>query len=241
VASRDCSWAIRHPPPRPSNEFGSLAIAAWSVRLAGTGLWSATTGSSVLWGDRKASGANKRMCRSQSASWFAISAKVRTAVAPPYKLEWERGERKMLIISIGAGSIPRLGPTAENPSRSIFEVASGIAGELMSGMAYDQDINCRTVGRCVFGAPLDREVGDLVPDVALEQDLGRDFLYARYNPELTREGLGDLGLAAIDPARVAKLDSVAAIDELLLVGRRYAEKYLNTQSHFGPFFPACGG
>jgi uncharacterized protein len=162
----------------------------------------------------------------------------RTAVAPPYKLEWERGERKMLIISIGTGSIPRLGRTAQNPTRSILEVAADISGELMSGMAYDQDINCRTVGRCVFGAPLDREVGDLIPDAPLAQDLGRDFLYARYNPDLTREGLDNLGLAAIDPALVAKLDSVAALDELQLIGRRYAEKYLKVQSHFGPFLPA---
>ncbi len=103
----------------------------------------------------------------------------RTAVSPPYKLEWERGERKMLIISIGTGSIPRLGRTAQNPSRSIVEVAADISGELMNGMAYDQDINCRTVGRCVFGAPLDREVGDLVPTVLFAQDLGRDFLDAR--------------------------------------------------------------
>ena len=93
-----------------------------------------------------------------------------------------------------------------------------------------------------FLAPrFDREVGDLVPDVPLAQDLGRDFLYARYDAELTREGLDDLGLAAIDPARVAKLDSIAAIDELLLVGRRYAEKYVNTQSHLGPFLPAGSG
>ncbi|HEY8650786.1 MAG TPA: hypothetical protein VIL70_07720, partial [Chthoniobacterales bacterium] len=81
------------------------------------------------------------------------------------------------------------------PSRSVFEVAMGIAGELMNGMAYDQDINCRTVGRCIFGPPLDREVGNLVPDVPIEEDLGRDFLYARYDAELTREGLDDLGLA----------------------------------------------
>ncbi len=165
----------------------------------------------------------------------------RTAVAPPYKLEWERGERKMLILSIGTGAIPRLGRTAQNPSRSIIEVAADISGELMNGMAYDQDVNCRTVGRCVFGAPLDREVGDLIPAVPLAQDLGRDFLYARYNPDLTREGLDDLGFAALDPARVAKLDSVAAIDELLLVGRHYAEKYLKAQSHLGPFLPKGGG
>src|SRR6202040_474322 len=43
----------------------------------------------------------------------------RTAVAPPFKLEWDRGESKMLIISIGTGSIPLLGPDARNPSRSV--------------------------------------------------------------------------------------------------------------------------
>jgi len=49
----------------------------------------------------------------------------RNAVAPPFKLEWETGERKMLIISIGTGSTPQLGPDASHPSRSVFEVAMG--------------------------------------------------------------------------------------------------------------------
>jgi uncharacterized protein len=161
----------------------------------------------------------------------------RNAVAPPFKLEWERGERKMLIFSIGTGSIPLLGPGARHPSRSITEVAIGIAGELMNGMAYDQDINCRTVGRCIFGPPLDREVGDLVPDVPIGEDLGRDFLYARYDVELTREGLDDLDLAKVDTARVTKLDSVKAIDDLLLIGQRYAEKYLKLETQIGLFLP----
>lgn len=164
----------------------------------------------------------------------------RNAVAPPFNLDWETGERKMLIISVGTGSTPRLGPDAQHPSRSVFEVAVGIAGELMNGMAYDQDINCRTVGRCVFGPPLDREVGALIPDAPIEQDLGRNFLYARYDPELSRDGLDDLNLAALDPARVAKLDSIEAIDDLLDIGRRYAHKYLQTENQIGPFLPKGG-
>src|SRR6202035_557369 len=100
-----------------------------------------------------------------------------------------------------------------------------------------QDINCRTVGRCIFGSPLDRKVGNLVPDVPIEQDLGRDFLYARYDPELTREGLKNLGLEKVSPARLAKLDSVKAIDDLLLIGQRYAEKYLKLETQIGPFLP----
>jgi uncharacterized protein len=159
----------------------------------------------------------------------------RNAVLPPFKLEWEKGERKMILISIGTGSTPQLGPTAQNPSRSVFEVAMGIAGELMNGMAYDQDINCRTVGRCVFGPVLDREVWDLVPDAPLDKDLGRAFLYARYDPELTREGLDDLGLQTMDPASVAKMDSVSMTAELLDIGRLYAKKYLRIESILAVF------
>jgi uncharacterized protein len=90
------------------------------------------------------------------------------------------------------------------------------------------------VGRCVFAAPLDREVGNLVPDVPIEKNLGRDFLYARYDAELTREGLDGLWFAGFDPARGAKLDSVEAIKDLLLVGRRYAE-IQKAETHIGPF------
>ena len=39
--------------------------------------------------------------------------------------------------------------------------------------------------------------------------------------ELTREGLDNLGLAKVDTACVTKLDSVEAIDGLLLIGQRY--------------------
>jgi hypothetical protein len=91
-----------------------------------------------------------------------------------------------------------------------------------------------------LGPPLDREVGDLVPNVPIEEDLGRDFLYARYDPELTYDGFNDLGLASIDPVRAAKLDSTEAIDDLLLIGRRYAQKYLQTKTQIGPFLPASG-
>jgi hypothetical protein len=58
---------------------------------------------------------------------------------------------------------------------------------------WSKDISCRSVGRCTFGARLDREIMDLVPGqsregmaaeeqyaapaVRLSTDLGRDFLY----------------------------------------------------------------
>jgi hypothetical protein len=163
----------------------------------------------------------------------------RKATAEPYKLLWEKGEDKMLIVSAGTGSAPRLGPEAGNPSRSILEVAISIAGEMMNGMAYDQDINCRTVGRCVFGPEIDREVKDMVPAKLLSENLGRSFLYARYDPDLTREGLDALGLKKLSPEVVAKMDSVEAVDDLIAIGKAYAKRSLDIGTQWGPFGTAA--
>lgn len=163
----------------------------------------------------------------------------RKATAEPYKLLWERGEDKMLIVSAGTGSAPRLGPQAGDPNRSLLEVAMSIAGEMMNGMAYDQDINCRTVGRCVFGPEIDREVKDMVPAQPLSDNLGRSFLYARYDPDLTREGLDALGLKKLSPEAVGKMDSVKAVDDLMAVGKAYAKKALDIGAQWGPFGTAA--
>lgn len=163
----------------------------------------------------------------------------RKATAEPYRLLWERGEDKMLIVSAGTGSAPRLGPQAGDPNRSLLEVAMSIAGEMMNGMAYDQDINCRTVGRCVFGPEIDREVKDMVPAQPLSENLGRSFLYARYDPDLTREGLDALGLKKLSPEAVGKMDSVKAVDDLMAVGKAYAKKALDIGTQWGPFGTAA--
>ena len=106
----------------------------------------------------------------------------------------------------------------------------------------DQDTNCRFIGRCVHGAPLDREIGDMIPRdgagqvIPLSRNLGRRFLYARYNADLSREGLDAMGLSDIKPANVQKLDSVKYIDDLRRVGRKVGEEI--EIGHFGNFISA---
>ena len=163
----------------------------------------------------------------------------RMAVSLPFRLGWAYGEDKMLVVSLGTGSAPRLGPQAQHPQRSVVEIAASIAGEMMNGMAYDQDINCRTVGRCVFGPPLDREVGTLISDAASDPDPPRHFRYIRYDPDVSREGLDVLGLNTIDSGRVSKLNSIDAMEELLDIGRRYAKQCVDTRQHIGPFWPTA--
>jgi uncharacterized protein len=157
----------------------------------------------------------------------------RMATLEPYNLAWERGENKLQIISVGTGSAPGKGQQTANPAMNKLANVVDLVGTLMYSAQVDQDINCRTVGRCTFGDEIDSEIGDLIPKEPLDQDLGRDFLYARYDALLTTKGLARIGCGGIDPERVKKLDAVDALDELVTVGKAVATQV--KAEHFGSF------
>jgi hypothetical protein len=73
----------------------------------------------------------------------------------------------------------------------------------------------------------------------VEQNLGRRFLYARYNAELTSKWLTDHKLGDVDPSQVAQLDSVEHIKDLIRVGQVVADgvkiEHFNLD-RFGQFY-----
>jgi hypothetical protein len=79
---------------------------------------------------------------------------------------------------------------------------------------------------------LDREVGTLMDGTSVAHP--RLFRYARYNAELTREGLAVLGLQDVKPEDVQKLDSIEHIADLQRVGRAVAAAKLSA-AHFKGF------
>lgn len=173
----------------------------------------------------------------------------RMATEPAYRLNWSSGEKNMLIISVGTGAAESMGATAAAPNKNIVSTVAGLPGELMYGILVEQDVNCRTVGRCTHGAHLDREILDLVPRqikegmsmeeqynaplVPLSTDLGRRFLYARYNADLSRKGLDALGFSTVDPDKIQKMDAVENIPTLLAIGQKAGECV--DPAHFGSF------
>jgi hypothetical protein len=48
------------------------------------------------------------------------------------------------------------------------------------------------------------------------------FTYLRYDPDVSTEGLHELGLDKIDPKRIQVMDSVNYIDDIQRVGSAYA-------------------
>ncbi len=159
----------------------------------------------------------------------------RMATQPAYKLNWEVGENKLLIISVGTGSAPTTGEY-----NNLLGSLKGLPTNLMYAMQVDQDINCRTIGRCTFGAPIDKELKDMIPMdeqgnvYDLAQDTKRHFLYARYNADLSQEALNDIGLRHIESDHVREMDSVKYINELREVGKAFGKKQVSMQ-HFGSF------
>ena len=164
----------------------------------------------------------------------------RNATLPPYNLGWATGESRLLLVSLGTGSAPSLDDDIASPEKNIAVNLVGLPSAFMYGMLVDQDVNCRAVGRCIAGAPIDRELGDLIPRdesgvrIPLSQDLGKAFRYARYNADLSPSALAGASLGDLDPDRVAKLDAVEQIDNLRRIGR-YAARDIDVRS-FGPPF-----
>ncbi len=162
----------------------------------------------------------------------------RMATAAPYRLGWPTGERNLMLVSVGTGAAPTLEEDVLSPSKNAVSNLAGLPGALMYGAQVDQDVNCRVVGRCVSGLPIDREIGDLIPvdangdRIPLDTDLGRAFLYARYNAELSGDGLEALGHETLDPDALGKLDAIDQIDNLLAIGRSIGREHVR-MSDFG--------
>ena len=177
----------------------------------------------------------------------------RFATDPAYRLNWPRGERNLLLVSVGTGAADTAGATADDAESNLLSTGITIPGALMHGSLIEQDINCRTVGRCSYGDVIDRELLDMVsregtdegtlavrldrPRIPLSTDLGRGFLYARYNVDLSRRGLDALGFPDVNPGTAQKMDKAdpAHIELLLNIGAKAAPQV--DRAHFGSFAP----
>jgi hypothetical protein len=156
----------------------------------------------------------------------------RMATLPEYKLGWKRGENELLLVSVGTGAAPSVDLDIVTDRNAVTNLA-GLPSALMYGAMVEQDTACRTLGRCVAGAPLDRELGDLVVRAPLVENQGRQMLYARYNADLSTKGLLELGLGEIPSEGVQQLDAVAQIDNLRRIGRAVASRDVRLRQQFG--------
>jgi Patatin-like phospholipase len=146
------------------------------------------------------------------------------ATVGQYKLGWEAGQDKMLLVSVGTGTNAAANANLEPGQMNLLYNAASIPSALMYAASNEQDLLCRIFGDCKCGANIDREVMDLMGAIGSGPAKPKLFTYVRYNADLSRAGLDAMGLPNIDPEDVQKLDSVAHISELQAVGRVVGNK-----------------
>lgn len=145
----------------------------------------------------------------------------RMATEPAYQCNWPTGEENLMVVSIGTGMAFRTLKAPNEFGESVLSSAKTIPSELMRAMAVEQDIACRTIGRCTYGAELDMEIGALMsePDGARP----KAFTYARYDADVSQNGLNKAGLSDIRASDLA-MDNASQISELLRIGENAAQQ-----------------
>jgi hypothetical protein len=158
------------------------------------------------------------------------------ATSEPYRLLWPTGEDKMLLISVGTGASANANSNLSPEEMNLLYNAGTIPSALMAAALHEQDFLCRIFGKCLAGDLLDREIGSVIGQGI--PDVPKLFTYARYNAELSREGLDALGLEHINAGHVQQIDSVEHIGEMQEVGQALAQQKVKAE-HFSAF-PAAG-
>lgn len=144
------------------------------------------------------------------------------ATTGPYGLCWSTGEEHLSIVSVGAGDVRRFRAGETAADISLLRALKGVPNAMLHATIREQDLLCRTFGRCITGGPIDREVGDMrTHATAVEPRL---FRYHRVNPLLTVEGLQALGCGHIRPRDIAALDAVTHVDALSEIGQATAKR-----------------
>ena len=152
------------------------------------------------------------------------------ATLPPYEVRWPVGERELLLISVGTGSSEAANARLKTSEMNLLYNMQSLPSALIQAATVEQDLLCRVFGSARAGAPLDSEIGDLVGNRApLTAKL---FSYARYNVDLSSQGLAMLGLNGIDERAVSPFDT-ANLDVLQTVGTTAARRFVSAADFEG--------
>ena len=240
-ATTDSPWPVSNNPHAKYNEKGrpdnNLALPLWQLVRASTAAPTYFPPESIQVGGHLFVfvDGGVTMYNNPAFQLFLM------ATLPPYRLCWETGEDKMLLVSIGTGTSPEANADLAPGKMNLLYNASSIPSALMFAASNEQDFLCRIFGKTLCGDPLDREIGDLIgpanplPGGRIPGPVQpKLFTYVRYNAELTGAGLTALGLPRMVPEHVQEMDSVDHIQELQQVGRAVAEKKVN-RAHFAGF------
>ena len=154
------------------------------------------------------------------------------ATTDVYKMQWQTGTDKLLLVSVGTGMEPQVKKLLKTSDMHLGYIATETPNALISSASAEQDMLCRVFGECLYGKEIDMEVGDLIGSMGPVTD--KLFTYMRYNIHLTQDGLSEVGIDDIRPDDVWAMDNIDHIDELNRVGQAVGKEQVRAE-HFAKF------
>ncbi|MGB3680778.1 MAG: patatin-like phospholipase family protein [Candidatus Microthrix parvicella] len=231
-ATTDSPWPVSNNPRARFNDRSlpdcNLDLPLWQLVRASAAAPTYFEPEVITLGDRKFVFADGCVTPFNNPAFQLFTM----ATLDSYRLGWPTGEDNLLLVSVGTANSEFARPDLETSDMHLLYHASATAGALMQSAAVHQDFLCRTLGRCLWGPPLDGEVGDLLSSKGLVED--RLFRYVRYDQPLNNETLEDLGLGSIRLGDVMAIDNVGAMDDMRAVGREIATRAVDLD-HFAGF------
>lgn len=144
------------------------------------------------------------------------------ATLPEYKLSWETGVDKMLLVSVGTGRVSTGTGSLRGEQMNMLFHARSLPDALMDSINHEQDMLCRTIGFCRVGEEIDSELGDF-HHVSRKEVEQRKFTYLRYDHSYTPD---ELKLARQYGKGGISLDNIRLIPFLQGIGSAYAETHV---------------
>ena len=140
------------------------------------------------------------------------------ATLPAYRMNWPARSDELLVVSVGTGHVRAQLKKKQARELHTLDFARYIAPAMISSVAFEQDMMCRVLGRCLHGADIDLEMGNL-HGAGLLTDSEKKFSYVRYDRRFTADETDAFEKAT---KKQFSLDNLDLIPELKKFGTDYA-------------------
>jgi patatin-like phospholipase/acyl hydrolase len=141
------------------------------------------------------------------------------ATLPEYGFRWAPGREALHLISVGTGTERIHLPNKVAEAITVMDQIKFAVPALIDAASSHEDVMCRVLGDCVFGAPIDNELGDLSgASASLLTGDEKRFTYVRYNQIFNVTPSDGGPVQELD----MRLDRIANMPAYQQAGRDYA-------------------
>jgi hypothetical protein len=188
-ASTGSAWPLCNHPALKYNDRSrqncNLDIPLWSIVRASTAAPTYFAPESITAGEKTFQFIDGGLTPYNNPALIAALM----VTEPCFGIGWPRGEDRLYVLSLGTGSTHvHYSKAAKFWELALPAVVPKTIASLIEGSTLQQDFLCRVIGRCLYGATIDREVADLVEAPASEDGRvseERRFSYVRYNTDFS--------------------------------------------------------